>query len=276
MHGKYGEADPIQREELAMERALSGADHPFVANSLIQLGELLWYLDRPAEAEAAFHEALVIRQTKVPDADAAITEAQEWFATALTRQGKTAEAEILWRKLLATHQTGPNRGELSQILLGLTATLQKQKKFPEAEEHCRAALAIQREALEPEHFDLAGTLARLTEILLAAQKFAEAEPLAREGLQIYTKHLSNQWGIYRARALMGASLLGQKKYAAAEPLLLSAYAGMKTREEKMPPIAKPYLKEALQQLVQLYEVSRQPDKLAEWKGKLADLDGDGR
>jgi len=38
--------------------------------------------------------------------------------------------------------------------------------------------------------------------------------------------------------MLGGSLLGQKKYAEAEPLLLSGYEGMKQREVKIPPEVK--------------------------------------
>ena len=35
-----------------------------------------------------------------------------------------------------------------------------------------------------------------------------------------------------ARSLLGESLIGQKKYADAEPLVLSGYEGLRAREER--------------------------------------------
>jgi hypothetical protein len=72
--------------------------------------------------------------------------------------------------------------------------------------------------------------------------------------------------------MLGGSLLGQKKYAEAEPLLLSGYQGMKQREDKIPAEGKPRLKEAQRRLVQLYEATGRPDKAAEWKKKLDEAD----
>jgi len=43
--------------------------------------------------------------------------------------------------------------------------------------------------------------------------------------------------------------------AEAEPLLLAGYEGMKQRENKIPTIGKPRLKETLQRRVQLYEAT---------------------
>jgi len=63
-------------------------------------------------------------------------------------------------------------------------------------------------------------------------------------------------------------LLGQKKFADAEPLILAGYEGMKAREAKIPAPRKPRLTEAAERIVRLYEALGQTDKLAEWRAKL--------
>ena len=72
--------------------------------------------------------------------------------------------------------------------------------------------------------------------------------------------------------MFGGSLLGQKKYAQAEPLLLSGYEGMKERGNKIPPQEKRGLKKALERLIQLYEGTGQSEKVAEWTKKLSEFD----
>ena len=67
--------------------------------------------------------------------------------------------------------------------------------------------------------------------------------------------------------MLGGSLLGQKKYAEAEPLLLAGYEGMKQREEMIPPSGKIRLTEAIERLVQLYERRARKDKADEWRRK---------
>ncbi len=71
-----------------------------------------------------------------------------------------------------------------------------------------------------------------------------------------------------ARSLLGGSLLGQKKYAEAEPLIVSAYGGKKTHEAKIPPPGKPRLT-AAGLVVKLYEARGKQDKAAEWLARLA-------
>jgi tetratricopeptide (TPR) repeat protein len=117
-----------------------------------------------------------------------------------------------------------------------------------------------------------GALAKQVGILLAAGKFADAEPLARRCLDIWEKQIPGDWRTFNAQSLLGAALLGQKKYAEAEPLLLSGYEGMKQRESQIPPIGEPRLREALQRLVQLYDATGRTNRAAEWKQKLAEFE----
>ena len=117
------------------------------------------------------------------------------------------------------------------------------------------AISILQEAIElsqgePEKKDLAsrlkfyenkapyqdhGSLAELTSARLREGKFAEAEGPARECLAIRERDIPEDWRTFNARSMLGDSLLGQKKYAEAEPLLLSGYEGLKQREASIPP-----------------------------------------
>ena len=103
-------------------------------------------------------------------------------------------------------------------------------------------------------------------------RFAQAEPLARECLAIREKKIPDEWRTFNARSMLGGSLLGQKKYTEAEPVLVSGYEGMKQRQDKIPADGRVRLKEALQRLVQLYEATVRPDQAAEWQQKLAEFD----
>jgi len=111
-------------------------------------------------------------------------------------------------------------------------------------------------------------LAANVDTLLQAGKFVEAEPKARECLAQREKLIPNDWRTFNAASMLGGSLLGQKKYAEAEPLLLSGYEGLKQRKDKIPPNGMVRLKEAIQRLVQLYGATGQMEKAAEMKKEL--------
>lgn len=116
-----------------------------------------------------------------------------------------------------------------------------------------------------------GALATLVNALLHEGKFTEAEGPARECLALRQIQIPDDWRAFNARSMLGGSLLGQKKYAEAEPLLLSGYEGMKQREASIPKVR---LNEALQRLVQLYDATQRPEQAVEWRKKLAALEAD--
>jgi tetratricopeptide (TPR) repeat protein len=117
-----------------------------------------------------------------------------------------------------------------------------------------------------------GELAQLAMVRLREGKFADAEPIARECLRLREMQIPDNWRTFNARSMLGGSLLGQKKYAKAEPLLLSGYEGMKQREVNIPPQGKVRLKETLQRLAQLYDDTHRPEQAVEWRKKLAELE----
>ena len=63
-------------------------------------------------------------------------------------------------------------------------------------------------------------------------------------------------------------MLGQKKHADAEPLLLAGYEGMKQREKTIPEQGKVRIPEAIERLVQLYEATGKKDDAAKWRKEL--------
>jgi hypothetical protein len=69
--------------------------------------------------------------------------------------------------------------------------------------------------------------------------------------------------------MLGAALVGQKKYAEAEPLLKDGYEGIKKHQDKIPEVVcQARLIEALQRLVQLYEATGNKEEAAKWRKEL--------
>jgi hypothetical protein len=65
--------------------------------------------------------------------------------------------------------------------------------------------------------------------------------------------------------MLGGALLGQKKYAEAEPLLLKGYEGMKAREKSIPRQGSTRITEALDRLIELYTATNKPDDVKKWQ-----------
>ena len=71
--------------------------------------------------------------------------------------------------------------------------------------------------------------------------------------------------------MLGGALLGQKKHAEAEPLLVKGYEGMKAREKTIPPQGNIRIPEALDRLIELYTATNKPDELKKWQDVKAKL-----
>lgn len=68
-------------------------------------------------------------------------------------------------------------------------------------------------------------------------------------------------------SLLGAVLLGQQRYAEAEPLILQGYEGVKRREADQH-FTELDIIEAGERVVRFYEVTNQPEKARAWREKL--------
>ncbi len=96
----------------------------------------------------------------------------------------------------------------------------------------------------------------------------DAESVLREALAICEKKEPDGWTTFNTQSLLGGALLGQKKYADAEPLLLAGCEGLKQCEAKIPALSRDRLTMALERLVQLYEATGQKDQATKWRKEL--------
>jgi serine/threonine protein kinase/tetratricopeptide (TPR) repeat protein len=200
--------------------------------------------------------------------------AERVLASALLPVGKSEEAERILRRLLEELLAGkpPKDPELARAVMIQTAMYQMQGKLDEAAKLYRESLPAMRDRLPPTDPKLIGALAHYVSILLSSQKFAEAEPVARECLEIRAANSPGNWLTFSTRCQVGAALLGQQKYADAEPFLLSGYEGMKQSEPSIPPPGKARIRDALQSLVRLYENKGAAEQAAEWRKKLEEFE----
>jgi serine/threonine protein kinase len=116
----------------------------------------------------------------------------------------------------------------------------------------------------------AGMLAQVSLDLLGCGQPAAAEPLLRECLTIREKRQPDAWNTFNTRSMLGGALLGQRKYAEAEPFLLKGYEGMKGREKTIPPQGLVRLPEAADRLVELYTALGKPGEAARWRAERAE------
>ena len=184
---------------------------------------------------------------------------------------KPSEAEPLFRQALEGYRKwqGPTGHLTIDLTRDLAALLYRSGRNAEAEPLIRYALEQCRKHFGRDNPQMAGILASMGLSLVQQGKWTKAEPLLRESLSTREKVQPDEWTTFNTRSLLGGSLLGQKKFAEAEPLIVSGYEGMKAREARIAQPGKPRLIEAAERVVKLYEAWDKKDKAAEWRAKLA-------
>src|SRR5262249_4863598 len=85
---------------------------------------------------------------------------------------------------------------------------------------------------------------------------------------IYDQQQPDSWRYFNNQSLLGGALVGQKKYADAEPLLLQGYEGLRLHEPSIPAEERPRrLLQAIERLGELYDAWGKPDEASKWRDR---------
>jgi tetratricopeptide (TPR) repeat protein len=215
-----------QNKDVTLRKAVDVADS--------QVSES--FADRPL-AEASVREMLGLAYLNLGDAARAVPEYERALALREAFQGTNAPETAECRNQLA----------IAYRLAG------------RADEGSRL---YQQNPNSPSH---AAELAVRGSTLLLQNKPAEAELVFRASLAIRQKAQPDDWTTFDTMSLLGEALLAQKKFAEAEPQLVSGYEGLKRHQESIPAQEKSHLTQALERLVRLYEAWGKPDEAAKWR-----------
>jgi hypothetical protein len=112
------------------------------------------------------------------------------------------------------------------------------------------------------------TFSSLGRVRLDQKKYREAELTLRDALNVFRKVGTQTWQLYNCQSLLGASLAGQKKYAEAEPLLLSSYEGMLQGQATIPTRERSTLSEAGKRIINLYQDWGKPEEVVKWQSTI--------
>jgi hypothetical protein len=102
--------------------------------------------------------------------------------------------------------------------------------------------------------------------LLYQKKWDDAEPVWRECLAILQLKQPKAWSTFTVMTQLGWALVGQEKYAEAEPLMLQGYEGVKLHAP--PELRRGALNSAVKGLIRIYEALGKKDEAAKWRMEL--------
>jgi serine/threonine protein kinase/tetratricopeptide (TPR) repeat protein len=265
--GQVDKGLPLADEAIPRMKASLGPHHPRTLNAMRSLATSFRNAGR-------LDKALPLLEVALPGLEAKFGVDHPYTLEALhnlgvgykiTRQLDKA-LPLLEESLKRMRVTlGPDHPDSFHAMLQLAGGFGEAKKHSQAEKLLVEVVAIQRRKIA-DGSEVAGSLAALAKCLLDQDKFASAEWTLKECLTLREKAEPNAWTTFNTRSMLGGALLGQKRYADAEPLLLAGYAGLKKNLATIPAVVRSgRLTEALERLVALYEATNRKDEAARWR-----------
>jgi serine/threonine protein kinase/TolA-binding protein len=262
--GNYDRALPLLEEVLQLRKARLGLGHAATLMSMSNLA--LGYQDagKPEKALPLLQESLKLLEVKQgPDhLDTLLT--MDRLATCYQAVGEVDLALTLWE--VALQRTRARHGSdryavpmMGKLALAYFAVNQSAKATPLAREY----VAVQRTRTGNDRAAFAEILQAFSLDLLKANRFAEAVEYLRECLAIREKLQPDSWATFNTSSLLGGALLGQQRYAEAEPLLVKGYEGIKSSEKSIPKA------EALDRLIDLCVATNKTDEAKKWRAERA-------
>jgi eukaryotic-like serine/threonine-protein kinase len=271
--GRLLEAEPLMSKALTGLTKTLGPEHAETLGAMNQLAMLYGAMGKPEKAEPLLDRMLAENQRRLgPDHPYTLASMQN-MAACLHRVGKLPEAEMLVVHLLESRRRlvgSDDPGTLTAMQM-LAECYNSEGKIDKAESLLIDVMKGRRRMQGADHPETLAVMESLAVAISRRKSFAEAERLFRECLEIRKKVMPDSWQRYNTESHVGFCLVGQNKFSDAEPVLLSAYEGMKAREKELLPIFKPRLADAAWRLKTLYESWGKKEKRDEWLIRYADL-----
>ena len=271
--GKDVQALSILQEAYDLQKAKSGPDDPVTLISLNNLASYYWTAKQLDKSIPLFEEAVKRYEAKLGRNHKQTQRSLANLGVNYKDAGRHKEAILL---LEEAHRAVIKYSDLGWVREQLVDAYSKAGENVKLTDLLLEQLTEAHSTLPKESPQLAGQLAQIGMAMLHQKQPKEAEPLLRESLAIREKTQADVWTTFNTQSMLGGALLGQKKFAEAEPFLLKGYEGMKQREKTPTADASRLsllqrLTEALDRLIQFYTETNQPDEVKKWQAEKAKI-----
>jgi serine/threonine protein kinase len=272
---RLDEAEIVLREVVEAQTNQLGTDHPDTLTSKHTLSVVYWFRKNYDLAECLFHEVLRDAAPRLGEDHLDILMCKHNLAEMYNDQGKFRQAEPLSVAAVigARRKLGVGHANTRSFMSNLIDCYERSGEPAKAEPMLRELLDYWKQFGSADSLKHLAQLDALGSNLLRQARFNEAEAAARECLTIRMEKQPDGWRTFDTMSLLGGALLGQKRYADAEPLLVTGFEGMKKRVAQIAPHSRPRFLEGAERLVQLYEALGKKDEAAKWELELEAIKG---
>jgi serine/threonine-protein kinase len=233
--GRNQQAEPLHREALRIRQKVLGEEDSETAVSLSDLASVLRLNGDLPGAEALLRKCLETNRKTRGEIHPNTSSTLHDLALIAAARQDYAGAEAMLREALdiARKTLGEKHSVVARTLNSLSHVLAAQGRSQEAAAALQDALAIARPALGSDHQLVAIYAINLASVQLARNQAVAAEELLREALPIRARApelvpsrrrtiSEDDWSVATTKALLGRSLVAQRRYADAEVVLLDA------------------------------------------------------
>ena len=270
LQGRMSDAEQLNEKVLETKRRVLGEEHPYTLTSMNNLAIVYGLQGKYGQAESLLTKDLEIRRRvggeHHPETLTVVSNLGELYRI----DGKYAQAEPLLLQAVEGRKRvlGRDHPQTLTTMGHLARLYQNQHSYAKAEQLLTEVLEGQRRAVGREHPNTISALVSLGQVRLEQHGYTEAEPLLREAIAGQAKSSSSAWQYFDSQSMLGAALAGERKFGAAEPLLLSGYEGLVQRKASIPASNRAAVEQAGERIVQLYQAWGNAQKTAEWSGKI--------
>jgi len=266
---KFEQAERIIDRVVKIMKNRQGIEHPYTLAAMSNLALAYDARGKSAEAEKTFNDVLKTQRkvlgNKHPDTLISMIGLGDFY---LHRSELVKAERLLLEALDGCRDALDGQHIMTTAALGLLASLYaRQGKLEKLGPPLIEARDMARARWGPDDGLTAVANQSVALFFQARKEYAKAEPYFRELVAFRIKKEPESWVRFVDEGSYGACLLEQRKYAEAAPRLISAYQGMKAREQNAPVQERTFVKTVLDRIVQLYEAWGKKDKADEWRKK---------
>jgi tetratricopeptide (TPR) repeat protein len=266
---KLPEGVALLKEVVEGRRKQLGPTHSLTLTAMSALAQGYTLMDDLSRAAELREQAFAGYRDAYGKGDPGTLNAMATLGELYMRQGKKEKAKEFLEKAAERLRTAPGvkHPDTLRAMSNLASFYVKYGKRGQAEPLLEQVVALRREVLGKEHSDTLGTMEALGAYWDSLNEHAKAEAILRECLGI-RETIPEDWMQLNTRSLLGGCLARQRKYEAAEKLLVPAYEKLKAREPRIPPSVKQRIGEAHQRIIDLYDAWGKPDHADRWRATL--------